>query len=526
MLLVVGDVGGYLVGPEGGLEFRGACGFQSFLVIFGVGHLFPFFEQARVGATNHVAQIVLHVEEFFVLVAVGNGLGEHLVNAIQVPQQNSFHALQSILLYVAAKGAEIFKHFAHDALGFDIHVDPRVFFGKGVEGVVNEIAKRLGIFHLLNFFHALVEFHALRLELVEASVTRLVLLNAEDCIRVFHNAFAQSNDIERIFGAFAVQFRKRVYQVQRKRLVHGKVVLQVHVNAELAVAGRNRCHKFNDILLDEALEKLKSAVLQFLFACDTFVAILEQVAHGGATVRGATENVQKHSVTHLETRCERFWGRCNEALESAFVKRDVAVFGRFLFLEFFACLLGFGFQFQVLDDMLGSLRYHVADVVETFTAGAACNLVEVAGGQDCRLVAAVLAELREKHRSNGNIHADAQCVRAANDFKQALLRKFFAENAVLGQKSCVVQANALLEPALDFGAVGAAEADFLDGVVNRLFFFFSAKVQTHEILGVGRRGRLRKMHHVNGRLAARHKLLHRIRNLGFGIAEIERNWAL
>ena len=178
------------------------------------------------------------------------------------------------------------------------------------------------------------------------------------------------------------------------------------------------------------------------------------------------------------------------------------MFGRFLLLEFFASLLGFGFQFQVLDDMFGSLRHHVADVVETFTAGAACNLVEITRGKDCSLVAAVLAELRKEYRSNGHVYAHAQCIRSANDPEQTFLGQLFAENAVLGQKSRMVQANTLLEPALDFGTVGAAESDFLDGIVNRLFFFFSAKVQTHEILGVGGRLGLRKVYYVNRRFSA------------------------
>ena len=82
------------------------------------------------------------------------------------------------MLHVAAKGAEVLEHFTHDALGLDIHIDPRVFFGESVVGIVNEIAERLGVFHLLDFFHTLVEFHALRLKLIEAGVSRLVLLNA------------------------------------------------------------------------------------------------------------------------------------------------------------------------------------------------------------------------------------------------------------------------------------------------------------------------------------------------------------
>ena len=221
-------------------------------------------------------------------------------------QQNSFHTLQTVLLHVSAEGTEVFEHFTHDALWLDIHIDPGVFFGEGVEGVINEIAERFGIFHFLDFFHTLVEFHALRLELIEAGVTSFVLLNAQNRFGVFNDAFTQSNHIECVFGAFAVQFRKRIDYVQRKRLVHRKVVLQVHVHAELAIARCNRCHEFNDILLDKALEKLKSAVLQLFFAGGTFVTILEQVAHGGTTVCRTAQNVQEHSVTYLEARSQRF----------------------------------------------------------------------------------------------------------------------------------------------------------------------------------------------------------------------------
>ena len=120
------------------------------------------------------------------------------------------------------------------------------------------------------------------------------------------------------------------------------------------------------------------------------------------------------------------------------------MFRRFLLLELFARLFRFRFKFQVLDDMFGSLRHYVADIVKALAPCAACNLVKISRGQNSRLVTTVLAELRKQNRSNRHIHAHAQRIGTANDLEQTLLRKFFAENAILGQKSRMVQTDTLL----------------------------------------------------------------------------------
>ena len=74
-LLVVGNVRGCLVCSECFFSIVfGSSSIQAFLVIFRVRHLFPFFEQARVYAADHFAEVVLHFPKFFVLVAVRHGL--------------------------------------------------------------------------------------------------------------------------------------------------------------------------------------------------------------------------------------------------------------------------------------------------------------------------------------------------------------------------------------------------------------------------------------------------------------------
>ena len=82
--------------------------------------------------------------------------------------------------------------------------------------------------------------------------------------------------------------------------------------------------------------------------------------------------------------------------------------------------------------MLWSLCDNVTDIVKTFAAGAACNLMKVPCRKDGCLVATVFAELRKEDRADWNVHADAERIGPANDFQETLLRKLFAEDAVLG----------------------------------------------------------------------------------------------
>ena len=127
----------------------------------------------------------------------------------------------------------------------------------------------------------------------------------------------------------------------------------------------------------------------------------------------------------------------------------------FAFLKLFACRSCFRFEFQILDDVFRCLCDNVTDIVETFAACAASYLVEVTGCQNGRLVATVLAELRKEHSADRNVHAHAERVRTANDFEQTLLCEFFAENTILRQEPCVMNADALLEPTLDIRTIRA-----------------------------------------------------------------------
>ena len=176
--------------------------------------------------------------------------------------------------------------------------------------------------------------------------------------------------------------------------------------------------------------------------------------------------------------------------------------------------------------MLWRLCNNVTDIVKTFSSGAPCNLVKISCGQNGCLVSAVLAELRKENCADRDVYAYAERVRSADNFQKPLLSELFAENAVFGQKPRVVEPNALFEPTLDIRAVWACKADFLDGFVYRLFLFLGAQVEAHEVLRIGSRCRLRKVDHIDGRLALVYKFLHFGRDFGSAVAKVEWHRAL
>ena len=62
------------------------------------------------------------------------------------------------------------------------------------------------------------------------------------------------------------------------------------------------------------------------------------------------------------------------------------------------------------------------------------------------LLAVELAQLREQHRADRDVDADAQRVGAADHLEQALLRELLDQQPVLRQQPGVVQADAVPQP--------------------------------------------------------------------------------
>src|SRR5438128_1188665 len=103
--------------------------------------------------------------------------------------------------------------------------------------------------------------------------------------------------------------------------------------------------------------------------------------------------------------------------------------------------------------MFWRLRHHPTFIIEPFASGAAADLMKVPRGENAGLLAVKLTELGKQYGANGNIDADTQRVRAANDFEQSFLRELFDEHAILREQPCMVQTDAMPEPFLDVGTV-------------------------------------------------------------------------
>ncbi len=175
----------------------------------------------------------------------------------------------------------------------------------------------------------------------------------------------------------------------------------------------------------------------------------------------ALEQVEDHPVRHPEPRDERFRLPPDEAVEGPAVPVHVAFVGGLLpddALALHRIVPRLLLEAQVLDDVLGSLHRDEALVVEPPAPRAARDLLKFAHAQDGRLLAVVLAEAREEHRPDRDVHADAERVCPADDREQALLRELLDEKAVLGQEAGVVQADAVGQKALHLLAVRRIEA--------------------------------------------------------------------
>ena len=209
-------------------------------------------------------------------------------------------------------------------------------------------------------------------------------------------------------------------------------------------------------------------------------------------------------MAHLETRLELFWLRLDELPVGRLVPGHEAFLGGLGLLELAAVLSGLGGGLGVLDHVLGRLRHHVTHVIKPLAAGPARDLVEVARREETCLVAVPLAELGEEHAADGHVHPNAQGVGAADDLEQPLLRQPLGQDPVLGQEPGVVEPDALLQPALEVGAVRRGEAEAFQGLRQGDLLLLGAKIKAREVLSIARRIGLGEVHHVNRRTPGTH----------------------
>ncbi len=153
--------------------------------------------------------------------------------------------------------------------------------------------------------------------------------------------------------------------------------------------------------------------------------------------RGRASTLEEHPVRDPEARHERLGPRASRGARTSPGPSGRSPcsggFLRTMRFSFTGSLPAFASSRRFSMTCSGACATHAAAVVEALAPGAPGDLLEVAHAEDGRLLAVVLAELREEHRADGDVHADAERVGPADDREQALLRELLDEEAVLGR---------------------------------------------------------------------------------------------
>ena len=284
--------------------------------------------------------------------------------------------------------------------------------------------------------------------------------------------------------------------IERERLVHREVILQLDIDPQLRALRRLR-DELDDLALDQRAEELPAAPGQRLLRLRRFVAARDERLHRPAAVLGAAEHIEQHAVRDLELAGQPLGRRGDQAREGLLVPVDEVPLRRLALDEFLAAAGLLLLEQQILDDMLRRLRHHPAAFIEALAPRAPADLVEIARAQDACLFPVELAKLREEHGANGDIDADAQRVGAADDLEQAALRELLDEHAILRQQPGVMQPDAVPQPLANLRPVRAAELEAFQRVRDRRFFLARADIDAREILRALGRFQLREMHDID-----------------------------
>ena len=225
----------------------------------------------------------------------------------------------------------------------------------------------------------------------------------------------------------------------------------------------------------------------------------------------------------LETRSQSFRRRGDQARKGVLVPVDEILFRRLALHGFLAVARRFFRELQVFDHMLRRLRHHPAAIIEALAPGAPADLMKIARAQDAGLLSVIFAQPREQHGANRHVDADAERVRAADDFEQTLLRELLDQHAILRQQPGVMQPDAVPQPLLDVRPVGAAELESFERVGDRGFFLARANVDAREILRALRRLQLREVDDIHRRLALGREAFQRFGQRQFRIRMLQRH---
>ena len=435
---------------------------------------------------------------------------------------------------VTLKIARALQHVAQDALGRElVVVGPGHFLAVLVKGGVEQILERLFVRDVLNAFQTLLVLDAVGLHLGHSAIACGALLCTQYLLGVFERSLDHRDEVHGIGLTLGVEQLQRGKQKRRERLVERKVLGQVDrqrvVDVRRGVSRSVGCGRHlgahDDAGVDERGEDLVGTLIELCLFLGRLQACLDEVVHAGAGVAALLDHANHHGVCDAKARLERFGLRLDQALKGLLVPGDKALGGLLLFnlAELLGVVARLGHKLGILDLMLGCLGDDHALGVKARATGATGDLVELTGAQATHLVAVELGERGEDHGVDGYVNADAECVGAADDGQQALLRQALDQQAIARQHAGVVHADAASEQALEDLAECRRETRALGRFLDGLALLLAGDAKIGERLRRRKGGILAKVHDIERGLATAHGELDRALEGGRHIVVAQRN---
>ena len=147
--------------------------------------------------------------------------------------------------------------------------------------------------------------------------------------------------------------------------------------------------------------------------------------------------------------------------------------------------------------------------------------MEVTDREQARLGPIEFAQLRERDRADGDVDAHAKRVRAADDFEQAGLRQLLDHEAIFREHPCVVDAHAVMDPALQVLAERRVKAEAAKLAFDVLLLLLREDVRAHKVLRTLGRRTLSEVHQVDGGAVTLHEFADSVEQRRLAILELQ-----
>jgi hypothetical protein len=326
----------------------------------------------------------------------------------------------------------------------------------------------------------------------------------------------------------AVEMTDRFDRPQRERLVQRELVLEVEVDPDTPaerVGGRRELEEFG---VDERSVDRDGAADVLPLPLAWLVVLDEEAAHRPAAIARAVEQAHDHLVVDVEARGQGLGFAADQLVERVLRPVHVTALGRLLLHGLLLARVGLGLlgRALVLDHVRRRLNPDVTPIVETAPPGTPGDLLELADAKDPRAAAVVLAELGEQNGPDRDVHADAQGVGPADDLQQAGLCEALDEQAVFGEQTGVMDADATNEESPEGATERRVEPEPTDQLLGAFLLVLGERIQAEISLSCLGRVTLREVDEVDRGHPGRQQLFDRPVESGRAVLEVERDRAL